>query len=168
MRTLLSVLLLLASAQAEAGKINQGDWELGGGFNLTHTSRKNAVVPQSTTFFVYSQAQYFFVDHLSAGLDVGYSRSGSTSASTEIGPVVTKYIWVDDKLAPYVSMLPIQWSHTRALGSSFSSSARVGAKYFLTDSVAVGPAFDYSHNWGSDRRAESNSFSFLGLFSIHL
>jgi opacity protein-like surface antigen len=168
MRILLSILLFLAATPAQAGKINQGDWELGGGFNLTHTNRETSPATKNTSVFVYGQAQYFFLDHLSAGLDAGYSRSGSAFDSTNIGPVVTKYLWVDDKLAPFASMLPIQWNHTRGLGGSFSSSARVGVKYFLTDSVAVGPAFDYSHEWGSDRKPEANSFSFLGLFSIHL
>lgn len=171
MRILLSAVLLLVSAHAEAGKINQGDWETGGGFNLTHTSRQSSrITPatKNTSFFVYAQAQYFFIDQLSAGLDAGYARSGSAFDSTNFGPVVTKYLWVDDKIAPYVSMLPIQWNHVRGGGTSLSSSARVGAKYFLTDSVAVGPAFEFSHQWGNDTQPEANSYSFLGLFSIHL
>jgi hypothetical protein len=164
-----TVLLLATTAQA-APRINKGDWEIGGGLNLSHTDEASPYFGSSrrTLFTLRGNGQYFVQDGLSAGLELGIASAGAASPQVQAAPVVTKYIWVDDKLAPYVSMLPIQYNKSEKIPGTYATTVRVGAKYFLTDSVAVGPAFEYSHDWGHDQVPERNTFSFLGLFSIHL
>lgn len=151
-------------------RIQQGDWEIGGGFNLTNSSRSSAYSygSRSTYFSLSGAGQYFISDGLSIGLDAALATAGHRSTTVSAGPVATKYLFQKDRLAPYVSMAPIRWSKTEGLSGRLSSSVRVGAKYFLTDSVAFGPALDYEHQWESRWHGDADEVSFLGLFSIHL
>lgn len=156
----IAVLFALGSASiAQAANVNEGNWEVGGGWDLSRSSGR-------TSFTVRADGQYFFADQLSAGLDTSYYHSGAYDAYS-LGPVVTKYVWADEKLFPYLSMLPIALNKSGSYTYA-SSRARVGVKYFFTDSVAFGPAAEYTHYWESDRMRSSDAFSFLGLFSIHL
>lgn len=170
-----ALLLLLVSffsaalAQAEPN-LNAGNWELGGSFNLSRTSERSPyfVSTDRTRFTVNLNVQAFVDDEFSVGLEAGYATAGRGTGVAYLGPVATKYLWVDDKLAPYISMLPIRWTKAEGVPSDYSTTVRIGAKYFLTDSVAVGPAVDFTHDWGKDQNPERNTWSFLGLFSIHL
>jgi hypothetical protein len=171
MRALLLFTILLIGTTAQAApRIQKGDWELGGALNFRHTDEASPYFGSTkrTLFTFRGNGQYFVHDGLSAGVELGISTAGVSGPQVQAGPVVTKYIWVDDKLAPYVSMLPIQYNKSERIPGTYATTVRVGAKYFLTDSVAVGPAFEYSHDWGNDELPKRNTFSFLGLFSIHL
>lgn len=167
---LLVALFLIAPAAYAVPNLNAGDWELGGSFNLSRSSERSPYFQSTdhTRFTINLNAQYFVDDEYSLGLETGYSAAGGHSGVGYLGPVFTKYVWVDDKLAPYISMLPIRFTKAEGIPSDLSSTVRIGAKYFLTDSVAVGPAVDFTHDWGKDTNPERNTWSFLGLFSIHL
>lgn len=163
---LLTLAFLLSSGAQAAPRILQGDWEVGGSLNFTHASLSTSSA-SSNVFAASAMGQHFFADEFSAGLELGL---GATSGTTIVraGPVATKYLLTDDKLAPYVSMLPILVNTRTGDSAVYSSKLRVGAKYFLTDSVAFGPAAEYEHIWDSDSAGSGNIFSFLALFSIHL
>ena len=168
---LLLVAILFGAPLAKAEpNLNAGDWELGGAFNLSRTSERSPYFASTdrTRFTLNLNAQNFVADEFSVGLEAGYSTAGSRSGVAYLGPVATKYLWVDDKLAPYISMLPIRWTKAEGVPADFSTTVRIGGKYFLTDSVAVGPAVDFTHDWGREQNPERNTWSFLGLFSIHL
>jgi len=165
MKTLILILSLLAGTAQAAPRILQGDWELGGGLNFTHYDVAN--LPSGNIFSLNADGQHFFADHFSAGLELNLNATGGNT-SFVVGPVATKYLWVDDKLAPYISLLPIMVSTRTGATASLQSRVRVGAKVFLTDSVAFGPALEYQHLWEADSSPGGNLLSFLALFSIHL
>lgn len=165
---LLSSVLALASDEPVVPRIQQGDWELGGGFNLNRMENAWSRGSRSVFFHASGAAQYFAADGLSIGLEAAFSRYGRGQAHGKVGPVVTKYFLATDRLAPYVSMLPIQWTKSESFPSSLSSTARVGFKYFFTDAVAVGPALEYEYDWATNGGDSWGSFSLLGMFSIHL
>ncbi|RZA00027.1 MAG: hypothetical protein EOP11_18765 [Proteobacteria bacterium] len=159
---------LSATAAFAAPKINKHDWEVGGGFNFSHLSREeNLPSKAQNNFSLRGIGQYFLADELSAGAEISVNASGGNTY-VQAGPIITKYIFVDDKLAPYLSMLPIVVKTASNVPAGYRSTVRAGAKYFLNDSVAVGPALEYSHDWESGPYRSQENFSFLGLFSIHL
>ena len=161
---LLAALLLLSAAPAFAdtsAKIHDGNWEVNGNINFTHYS----IGGTRDYLTVEASAQHFLMDEFSAGLDLMYSAYGSSGWLT-VAPVFTKYLWVRDNTAPYLSLMPIRFSKYSGATTTHSSTARAGVKFFLNDSVSIGPAAEFTQYWRSGR--DWNSFSFLGLFSIHL
>jgi hypothetical protein len=166
------LLAFLTPAAEAAPRILHGDWQVGGSLNFSYydTEVRIGGIPNvKGALSVSGDGQYFFADGFSAGLELGFSARGDYRNFT-VGPVVTKYIRVNDNLAPYISLLPILVDTNQGdLPPSYSTIARVGAKYFVTDSVAFGPALEYQRFWETDRRIPSLSiFRFLALFSIHL
>jgi hypothetical protein len=66
-------------------------------------------------------------------------------------------------------VVPLSWS--KYSGTSIgdvSSTIRLGTKFFLTDSAAFGPALQYQWVHANRRRNDISTYSFLGVFSIHL
>lgn len=166
MKFLFALACLLSPAAFAADTtvhIHQGDWEVGAS---SATGLSQTLSNGSRTYFsLGSDAQYFFADEFSAGLEASISTGGGTSYSA--GPLLTKYFAVKDKMAPYVSLSP--YSYIRyPWGHYATSRARVGVKFFFNDFVAFGPALQFTHYYaGSYLGSSSNSLSLLGQFSIH-
>lgn len=159
MKNMLFMLALLVSVSADAANINKGDWELGGSFNLSRTDRFRS----STYWYLNGNAQYFFADHFSAGLDLSWSAASGGGPAIVIGPAATYYFLTQENMAPYVMLAPFNW---RSYGTSnYSSTLRVGTKFFFTESVSFGPALQIERFY---RYGGLNTIGFLGAFSIHL
>ncbi|MGZ3711184.1 MAG: hypothetical protein ACXVBE_05480 [Bdellovibrionota bacterium] len=165
MKQLLFLFGLMASVSAQAAdttaKIHEKDWEANGAFNLSHFQGAS-----QTNLEIQGGAQYFFLDGLSAGLDGQYYNYGHTKFGS-VAPILTKYLWVKDKIAPYVSLVPIRFGFQSGGSTSYSSSIRPGVKFFLNDNIAVGPAIDYAHYWGPAGYQGYANMALLGLFSLH-
>lgn len=140
-------------------KIKEGDWELGGAASLS-TDR------YGTYFSLDGTTQYFLRDHFSLGLSAGY-RGWKGPNYLSLGPVFTKYFFVKDNFAPYISLTPLKWS-SFGKSSNLESTVRVGTKFFLNDYVSFGPALEHSHTWKKGGTPSYSNTSLLGVFSIHL
>ncbi len=171
MKKFISILLaIFSAASAEAANINKGNIEASGSFSLSKSSGwsggyENA---HSTSLFINGTGQYFFLDHFSAGLDASWATY-SRGSSVSLGPVATYYFLVKENIAPFLMLAPLSWSkHSGNSIGDLSSTIRLGAKFFLTDSLAFGPALQYQWVHASRGRSDFGNCSFLGEFSIHL
>jgi hypothetical protein len=149
--------------------IKEGDWELSGSSAFTNNGQ--GATPfgrQSNNYFsVYGSGQYFVKDHFSVGLGGSY-LAGPGSDLITLGPIFTKYFLVQENIAPYVSVSPISWSnYGYSASSQFSSSVRLGTKFFLNDHISFGPALEHVHVWSRNGQPSFNTTSFLGVFSLH-
>lgn len=153
--------LLFSFSAAHAANINQGDWELGGGFNLSKSSGS------TSTFSSNLAAQHFFADNFSAGFEAVY-RTASSSSSISAGPAFSVYFPVHETTVPYLRLVPIEVTDFSFSSSFLSSEIRAGLKFFFTEAVAFGPAVYYTHYWPENGGSSSNAIGLLGIFSIHL
>jgi hypothetical protein len=167
MKKLLLVLSVLLAANANAANINKGDWEVGGSFDLSHTSESYSF-NNRTSLTILGDFQYFIKDRFSLGLGATYYTAGRNSSSGSVGPVATYYFASKSKWVPFVQVAPINWTKFDGLRATYSSAVQVGAKYFFTDSVAFGPALQYERVWPNSPLVGANRISFLGNFSIYL
>jgi len=151
---------LLLGTHASAANIQQGNWEVGGALNLSRGSGE-------TLFYVSPSAQYFMVDRFSLGFDAGWATQTHGTSFYSFGPVVTSYFLVQEALAPFVSLTPIEWNRSGSL-TYYTSTLKLGVKYFLTESVAVAPLLRFQRVHESDRIRAANSGALQVLFSIHL
>lgn len=149
-------------------KINKSDIDLSLGTELRTLLWDDPYWPTygGNSFNLFGGAQYFLADGLSAGLEFNLRRPMPRHGKMEIGPVITKYFLTSGRIAPYVSLSPITWSKEEGVKSYFTSGARLGAKFFITDSFAVGPAIEYKAYWGGGRGGEFEA-RVLGIASYH-
>jgi hypothetical protein len=170
-KILLSIVaaLGLAAAGAEGANLQRGNVEVEGLFNFNHSSRVTRYTDSTrrTSFYAGAKVQYFFHDLFSAGLTGSFATSGVRPLYNSVGLSMTKYFSLRQSWAPYVGATPIMWVNATGTPSDYASSVRVGAKYFLTDSVAFGPALDYTRFWGRGALPSVNRVSFLGAFAVH-
>jgi hypothetical protein len=166
MKIIFMVLAVIASGSAEAANINKGNFELGGSFSMfeEYMGSGEDLLDQVRSWPLNIDAQYFFFDHFSAGLETSWWNYNSRFA---IGPTATYYLPVSDRIAPFVMVSPFSYSwdlNASHYSYGMLSSGRLGTKFFLTDSVSIGPALEFQHNYEGD----GNTLRLLGMFSIHL
>jgi hypothetical protein len=159
MKTLLLVVAALVVSVSAEASLKKGNIEADGFFNLSHTSAGGG----RTAFALDADGQYFFMDHFSAGLNTSWQTAAEGFSAVSIGPIATQYFSMHDKWAPYVSVLPFNYTKIAGVDSTESSGLRIGAKYFITDAIAFGPAAYFNHEWGADRE---NIYGLLGQFSM--
>ncbi|MGZ3693044.1 MAG: hypothetical protein ACXWQO_02335 [Bdellovibrionota bacterium] len=154
---------LSAAAATTTANIHKGDLEVSGSMNLSADTKHF-----STAYFnLDTTAQHFFADEFSAGLGASFYSYNSTTGIS-FGPILTKYLWVQDKIAPYVSLTPIYWSKFSRNKATYSTYGSVGVKFFITDSVAFGPALAAYHYWPKNGGSSNTTLALLGMFAIHL
>lgn len=146
-----------------SNNINEGNWELGGSGTVLYSTSGT----DKTSLILSPQAQYFFLDKFSVGAETSFFKSGSYNYFLA-GPVFTKYFLVKDRVAPYVSLLPLSFMMSKGDSTTHISEARLGMKYFITDSVAFGPALSYKRVWGEGGYRSIDTLSALFQFSVHL
>jgi hypothetical protein len=144
-----AMLLIFTSGPANAANINKGNIELGGSFSLLEDTVGSGVglLDQVRTWPLNLDVQYFFFDHFSAGLDTSWWSGGPT---VSFGPTATYYLPISNRIAPFVMVSPFSYS-TRLDASHYSngllSTGRIGTKFFLSDSLSVGPALELEHRY---------------------
>jgi hypothetical protein len=149
---LVALLCFASTAHAEVTpRLSAGNWILGGSTNLQFPTSGPAA------FTMSPEVEYFVASNLAAGL------SGYFSA-----PEFTIHTKASDTVVPYLTIKPFEVGGGSTGSAYYSTAGRVGVKFFLTDSVAFGPAFEERHYWPSGGYGSSNSGVFYGVFSIHI
>lgn len=146
---------LCLAAGAEAAKLKKGDWE------ANVTSNPNRLFNRHS-YTVGAGIQHFVADQLSIGMEGEHSQFSWGASSYKVVPVVTKYFLLGDVVAPYVSLSPVGLFKV-STNSYWYSSVRLGTKFFLTDSIAIGPALDFKKYW----KGNWTDSSLLGVVSVH-
>jgi hypothetical protein len=169
MRLLICVVLflLLGILHAEAANLNQGNWTVGGG--MYFNSSLDPALPNRAGYFLSSaNAQYFFLDGVSAGLAGSFTTSGGRSGRGSLSPILSYYFYRNEKIAHYVSLEPMRWVKWEGIPSRWGSAISLGTKIFLNDYIAVGPEIQYERIWDNPVSSGKSNLSFIGGFSIHL
>jgi hypothetical protein len=188
----LAMSLPVISAHAEdkfIGNINAGDWAVGGSLTALHHSGANQT--SYNLFGVSPSVQYFVIDRLSVGGYVNYTHYAFQRSNIEndwsIGPIATyHFLTAGTNLAFYVSG-SMNYTHTNTAydpltdssgaviinGTSDSTShwqsvLAVGANYFFTPSVALGPGVSWVHDFSGNSFTSGDQEQFFVQFSIFL
>lgn len=160
-RSVFLALFLLVPVDSQAANIKQGNMEVGGSTSYSTTT--------SSSYFRLSPTyQYFFMDHFSAGGTADLILGTGDYTYYSLGPTATWYVLAKDEFAPYIAVTPISWAKFRYTDAFYDTTVNVGLKYFLTDSVAVGPAVQWNHTYGRNGGNGRDTTTFLGTFAIHL
>ena len=133
-----------------APNIDQGNWNISGFLDVNMDDADTVSINMSLS------SKYFLLNRLAVGASFGLDAGSESDTVSTLGPAATFYFWNNDYLAGY-------------LGSSFRMglttatvnwvlSGELGLKYFMTPSVAIGPAL-YANYYKGDVR----SFSRVGL-----
>lgn len=148
MKNIVFALLLCFAAISARGatdlaNINQGNIRLGGGVGVGYSTYSSTIVSVSPLF------QYFVADGFAVGLDTDlmFSKNYDTYAA---GPLISYYFWNREKWAAYLeqSFKYFQERNYRpdvlSADPYWVSTSTVGANYFFTPYVAIGPKLSYS------------------------
>ena len=157
-----AALCFATAARAEtAPRLNQGDWILGGAASLQFVS-------SGPSYFSMSpEVEYFVVNKVAVGLAASGAVVGSQN-SFFFSPEITLHTKAGDTVVPYLTIKPYELGTGSGFGTYYTSAGRIGVKFFLTDSVSFGPAFEGRHYWPRNGGASSNTGTLYGVFSLHL
>jgi hypothetical protein len=76
--------------------------------------------------------------------------------------------FLDGNVAPFVSLIPIEW-YLRGSGNPYYfTTVKAGVKFFFNDSVAFGPQVSLVHRHPRNGGASIDNVQVAGVFSIHL
>ncbi|KAA3611087.1 MAG: hypothetical protein D8M58_14020 [Calditrichaeota bacterium] len=114
-----TILIFLAVATISFGQIEQGTYQLGGGFGFqTGSTGKGDSKTDITEWHISPQASFFLIDNFSVGLELAYrSSSSSSSISKEemdrdllyFGPIIQFFFPVNENV---FSFLKASYSHS--------------------------------------------------------
>jgi Outer membrane protein beta-barrel domain len=181
-----AILIVIALASFSFGQIEQGTYQVGGGFSFQTGSEKNEGTKIDRTIWTINPSvSYFFIDNLSVGLGVSYSSSTSSSKtigddeanSFYFGPVLKYFLSLNETTFPF---LLAAYSHSNGKWhskSSYSNSNffRISDKYvlgagiaiFLTDFLSFEPILTYERSIRVfDNKYSQNQFG-GGLINNH-
>jgi hypothetical protein len=154
-----------SSASTETfANIDRGHWRVSASLYLAKDSTEGSTQDQSTTD-VFLAGEYFFVDRVSAGAQLGYEAATGDDAASTLGPLVTWHFWQQERLVTYLRG-GLRFGLTDASWKTIVVSF-LGANYFINPSVAFGPALFYRRYSSQSGRLTEN----LGVsadFSIYL
>lgn len=142
------------SAHAVDANIKRGDWEVSGSASLD--------IDDDTTFQATPRALYFLNDGFALGASLGIFVFDNFSFYT-FGPEIKYYFWQGETSAAYVSEV-IAFAFGDDIDGDTVSSTTAGLNFFLTPSVALGPAAQFNYNFDD----KDGDFRLLGMFSIYL
>ena len=127
-------------------RIQQGDWNVGGGGNVFYSSENGL------TGYASASAQYFFWRHVSFGLQTNYvyTKYGESSG---LGLVGTYYFYETKKKAFYFSQsFDVGHYNSKTIGPHAGMSANVisaqsslGYQHFFTPTISSGPELRYRY-----------------------
>ncbi|MBI3558649.1 MAG: hypothetical protein HY074_20470 [Deltaproteobacteria bacterium] len=158
----------VASADQIYGNITKG--HLGVTASLSLSSTSNEGQSAFTVFSFSARSQYFLADRIGLGPVLKLSTQTNFS-DLSIGPSVLYYFWTRDRLGAFISQdVTLRTvSNSGNSGTTFKTESQLGLNYFLYPSVAVGPAVDFIHQFGTASFfSRVNQVSFFGQFSIYL
>jgi hypothetical protein len=149
------------------GNITEG--HVGVDSSVSFSSTSVASAPATNQFAMRLRGQYFLEDRIALGPAIHLNTRNSFT-SLRIGPSLLYYFWAREKLGAYLSQDVTIGSVYQSGSSSsrFDSDTVLGINYFITPSVAVGPAIELFHVFGNVNFDTINQFLFTGAFSIYL
>ena len=157
-----------ASADRIYGNITQGHAGVSASLSLSSTSIEASSA--FTTFTFNARGQYFLADRIGLGPVLRFSTRSNFS-TISVGPSAIYYFWTRDRLGVFLAQDITLLSQTTS-GNTFSTvntDSQLGLNYFLYPSVAIGPAIDFIHQFGTATFfSRINQIAFLGQFSIYL
>lgn len=170
----IAIMAFFCLNSALAAGLAKGDWEINGGLSVPlsaadkymgwYTPHRNRSVLLNT--------QYFWADKLTVGAEVEiyrgidpYNLPSENFLVWKLSPIMSYYFLTSESIAPFVTLAPIKETHGPWHTSNFSSGLRAGAKFFVTDKIAITPALDYERHW---EWSDYDTFSGLALFSLSL
>ncbi len=171
-------LLILTSVTARAavtsadeeklyGNITQGHYGISASLNLNSTSTEGTSA--FTTFRFSARTQYFLADRFGLG-PVLRLTTQSNFTDFSVGPSALYYFWTRERLGAYFSQDVTLRTVTNSgkTSSTCELDSQFGLNYFLYPSVAVGPAVDFFHRFGTATTFNRvNQFALLGQLSIY-
>jgi hypothetical protein len=160
------------SLHSNIANINQGNFEVSGSLNIGYTPSAGDLATSLSPAF-----RYFFLDSFSAGIATEaafaayYSEYGA-------GPSLAFYFLHSGRWAFFIAedvLLKRSYStayysngysfnYTRTNGISIS---KLGANYFVTRDVAVGPSLIYNRILGEGESSNTGYLNLIGQFSIY-
>ncbi len=148
--------------------ITRGHWQVGGEITFSNFWYQSF---SRLDFSVDMPVEYFIMDYLSVGGTVGLSHTslspGLSGTNGSFGPSATVYFWKDGPLVAYGS-LKATYLFLDYAEDAIALTPAVGARYFLTSSVAAGPELSFTHNFGMGTRHASNGIAIGATFSLFL
>jgi hypothetical protein len=140
-----------STAPAESSirpNIYSGNWSLGGNLYFA----KNSGSVDSTECSTFVAARYFLIDRFALGMVAGFEDTTDTTAIASLGPSAAYYFLTQGRLA-MSALLGFRLGLTDDTYDKIVNSG-IGAEYFLTPSVAVGPTafFTYYSSGGSNEK----------------
>ena len=158
-----------ASADKIYGNITQSHFGISASLSLSSTSIEGA--GGFTTFTFNARGQYFLVDRFALG-PVLKLTTQDTSSDLSIGPSALYYFWTRERLGLFLSqdVTLRSVSNSGNASSTWRTETQLGLNYFLYPAVAIGPAVDFLHQFGTNWSAFNriNQLTFLGQLSIYL
>ncbi len=158
----------IAQANDQANT-NMGDFEVGGSFSINHYRTTNSNSDSTTSVTLYAPIQFFIINSLSVGgafSFLHYSGIGQYS----FGPAATYYFANSGRLTGYVGASVLFSILDEELGTADyrTYAGRLGMKYFITRSIALGPEVGFEHqDINNSNRDYQHAYAAV-QFSIHL
>lgn len=155
---------------AAKGDIGQGHFLVSGssGLGLFHTNYDGG---GSSTVFDLQTTTAYFVDYgFGIGGTVGF-RSSDSLDLISMGPTVVYYLVANDRIGVPVtgSLLFQHYNRASRNNVNLAIQAGIGFQYFISSSLAVGPAFQFRQIVGdTEGGLEIRSFGVLANFTLFL
>jgi hypothetical protein len=159
---------IAAVAATESANINRGDIRIGGGVGIGYSTYSSTIVTVSPL------VQYFVADGFAVGLDTDYSFSKREDIFAA-GPIASYYFWTREAWAAFVEQR-FKYHTSKMYGPSsyetkpyWSSTSSLGANYFMSKYVAIGPALTYfvRLNQIEGQEDTGSAISLTGAISVY-
>jgi hypothetical protein len=175
---LIAIILFSLASNAQ---ITKGNWMMGGAAAFSHN--KNTIygkTSEGTVLSIAPNVGYFFIDKLAVGtsgrLTYTIAKNGDNLSDTNyfnygIGPFVRYYFLEKEKPLNIFSEISYGFEKINQTDTNLENfNAKVGAVYFLNNSVGIEVALNYlSQKFDDGMQNGTNNNLFLGIgFQIHL
>lgn len=166
--------LVLTSGTAQAApetiqaNIKKGDLSISNSLDFSHKSIEGG--SGTSSFSLSNRNHYFIVDRFGLGGALGVFTTDGFALFT-VGPSATYYLWTQEKLGLYFTqdvLFRVISGSSTVDANNFETISALGLNYFIIPAVAVGPAVEFFHRFGTSRLRTINEISFVAAFSIFL
>ena len=169
MKKILIAILFLISLTTYA-QITKGNWMFGGnGAFKNYETTSMGISEKGTSFNLNPNIGYFIIDKLAIGTSAQLSINSKFNSAIGFGPFVRYYILEKEKLYNIFSEVSYNiFQGIKSGDTKFETyNIKVGAVYFLTSSVGIEVALNYS-NQKSNQDYQNKEIGLLVGFQIHL
>ncbi len=153
----------------DRANINMGNFEVGGSLTINHHRTTDSNANSITSINLGVPLQFFILNRLSVGGNFSYIHYDGMSQYL-FGPAATFYFAHAGPIAGYVGASVLFSVLDEEISNSdiISYTAKLGMKYFIIPSVALGPEVGFVLQDISKSSADFQNFYLAAHFSIHL